>query len=174
MRPHRWQPTRLHLSWASPGKNTGVGCHFLLCLHCTVALYIDVIPFVCFCFSCPCFWCHVQKNHYQDQYEGGLPHDFSKNFMVRLYVQVFNLFFVICIWYKIVIQFHPFGNGCPVSLASFIEKISFKGSLNINFIKCLFFHMQRKLVFFFYLMGLLFYINFSILNCSFIFRVNIF
>ena len=28
--PHRWQPTRLHHPWDSPGKNTGVGCHFLL------------------------------------------------------------------------------------------------------------------------------------------------
>ena len=30
LRPHRWQPTRLLLPWDSPGKNTGVGCHFLL------------------------------------------------------------------------------------------------------------------------------------------------
>ena len=30
VRPHRWQPTRLPRPWASPGKNTGVGCHFLL------------------------------------------------------------------------------------------------------------------------------------------------
>ena len=30
VRPHRWQPTRLPHSWDSPGKNTGVGCHFLL------------------------------------------------------------------------------------------------------------------------------------------------
>ena len=28
--PHRWQPTRLLHPWDSPGKNTGVGCHFLL------------------------------------------------------------------------------------------------------------------------------------------------
>ena len=27
---HRWQPTRLHCPWDSPGKNTRVGCHFLL------------------------------------------------------------------------------------------------------------------------------------------------
>ena len=27
--PHRWQPTRLPRPWDSPGKNTGVGCHFL-------------------------------------------------------------------------------------------------------------------------------------------------
>ena len=30
VRPHRWQPTRLPRLWDSPGKNTGVGCHFLL------------------------------------------------------------------------------------------------------------------------------------------------
>ena len=28
--PHRRQPTRLPNPWDSPGKNTGVGCHFLL------------------------------------------------------------------------------------------------------------------------------------------------
>ena len=30
VRPHRWQPTRLPRPWDSPGKNTGVGCRFLL------------------------------------------------------------------------------------------------------------------------------------------------
>ena len=30
VRPHREQPTRLPRPWDSPGKNTGVGCHFLL------------------------------------------------------------------------------------------------------------------------------------------------
>ena len=30
VRPHRRQPTRLLCPWDSPGKDTGVGCHFLL------------------------------------------------------------------------------------------------------------------------------------------------
>ena len=30
MRPHRRQPTRLPRPWDSPGKNTRMGCHFLL------------------------------------------------------------------------------------------------------------------------------------------------
>ena len=30
VRPHRQQPTRLPRPWDSPGKNTGVGCHFFL------------------------------------------------------------------------------------------------------------------------------------------------
>ena len=29
VRPQRQQPTRLPRPWDSPGKNTGVGCHFL-------------------------------------------------------------------------------------------------------------------------------------------------
>ena len=30
VRPDRRQPTRFCRPWDSPGKNTGVGCHFLL------------------------------------------------------------------------------------------------------------------------------------------------
>ena len=30
VRPHIWQPTRHPCPWDSSGKNTGVGCHFLL------------------------------------------------------------------------------------------------------------------------------------------------
>ena len=30
LQPHGLQPTRLLSSWDSPGKNIGVGCHFLL------------------------------------------------------------------------------------------------------------------------------------------------
>ena len=30
VRPHRRQPTKVPRPWDSPGKNTGVGCHFLL------------------------------------------------------------------------------------------------------------------------------------------------
>ena len=30
VQPHRQQPTRLPRPWDSPGKNTGMGCHFLL------------------------------------------------------------------------------------------------------------------------------------------------
>ena len=30
VQPHRWQPTSLRRPWDSPGKNTGVGCCFLL------------------------------------------------------------------------------------------------------------------------------------------------
>ena len=40
VRPHRRQPTRLPRPWDSPGKNTGVGCHFLLqCMKVKVKLF---------------------------------------------------------------------------------------------------------------------------------------
>ena len=51
LQPHRLEPTRLLCPWNSPGKNTGVGCHFLLqrifltqgsnpdLLHCRQILY---------------------------------------------------------------------------------------------------------------------------------------
>ena len=29
LQPHRWQSTRLPRPWESPGKNIGMGCHFL-------------------------------------------------------------------------------------------------------------------------------------------------
>ena len=39
VRPHGWQPTKLPRPWDSPGKNTGVGCHFLLqCMKVKVKL----------------------------------------------------------------------------------------------------------------------------------------
>ena len=39
VRPQRQQPTRLPCPWDSPGKNTGVGCHFLLqCMKVKVRL----------------------------------------------------------------------------------------------------------------------------------------
>ena len=39
VRPHRRQLTRLPCPWDSPGKNTAVGCHFLLqCMKVKVKL----------------------------------------------------------------------------------------------------------------------------------------
>ena len=52
--PYRWQPTRLPRPWDSPGKNTGVGCHFLLqCMK--VKSESEVAQ------SCPTQWPHGLK-----------------------------------------------------------------------------------------------------------------
>ena len=49
--PQRRQPTRLPRPWDSPGKNTGVGCHFLL--HPFFLLHIKSI-FKSFVYRCSC------------------------------------------------------------------------------------------------------------------------
>ena len=41
VRPHRQQPTRLLCPWDSPGKSSGVGCHFLLVQHSKLAMHIQ-------------------------------------------------------------------------------------------------------------------------------------
>ena len=67
VRPHRRQPIRLLCLWDSPGKNTGVGCHFLLqpfwlydlkwvpeCLR-SLAYKMEVI-IVCILYGCRIKW----------------------------------------------------------------------------------------------------------------------
>ena len=45
--PHRQQPTRLPHPWDSPGKNTGVGCHFLLqCMKVKSLSHVWGFPFL--------------------------------------------------------------------------------------------------------------------------------
>ena len=42
VRPHRRQPTKLRSPWDSPGKNTGVGCHFVL--QCMKVKSLSLVP----------------------------------------------------------------------------------------------------------------------------------
>ena len=44
VRPHRQQPTRLLCPWDSPGKNTGVDCHFLLMERSYLLVNINHFP----------------------------------------------------------------------------------------------------------------------------------
>ena len=49
VQPHRQQPTRLPCPWDSPGKNTGVGCHFLL--QCMKVKRESEVPQLCLTLS---------------------------------------------------------------------------------------------------------------------------
>ena len=51
VQPHRRQPTRLPRPCDSPGKNTGVGCHFLL--QCMKVKSISEVPQSCSTLSDP-------------------------------------------------------------------------------------------------------------------------
>ena len=54
MRSHRRQPTRLPRPWDSPGKNTGVGCHFLL--QCIKVKSESEVTWSCPTLSVPMDW----------------------------------------------------------------------------------------------------------------------
>ena len=49
VRPHRRQPTRLLCPWDSLGKNTGVGCHFLLQnnMHSMSLFWLSAFTYTC-------------------------------------------------------------------------------------------------------------------------------
>ena len=53
VRPHRRQPTRLHRPWDSPGKNTGVGCQFLLLQSTYLSVITNFIIYDLSPFNCP-------------------------------------------------------------------------------------------------------------------------
>ena len=54
VRPHRRQSTRLHHPWDSPGKNTGVGCCFLL--QCMKVKSESEVAWSCLTLSDPMDW----------------------------------------------------------------------------------------------------------------------
>ena len=74
MWPHRRQPTRLHRPWDSPGKNTGVGCHFLL--QCMKVKSESEVAQSCWTLSDP-MDCSLPGSSvhgtFQQEYWGGLP-----------------------------------------------------------------------------------------------------
>ena len=51
VQPHQRQPTRLPRPWDSPGKNTGVGCQFLL--QCVKVKYESEVAHSCLTLSDP-------------------------------------------------------------------------------------------------------------------------
>ena len=52
VQPHRWQLTRLPRPWDSPGKNTGVGCYYLL--QCMKVKSESEVAQLCPTLSYPC------------------------------------------------------------------------------------------------------------------------
>ena len=68
VRPQRRQPTRLPRPWDSPGKNTGVGCHFLLqCVK--VKSESEVALAHSKCLITITYYCYQSKYHQQQFYQ---------------------------------------------------------------------------------------------------------
>ena len=74
VRPHRWQPTRLPCPWDSPGKNTGVGCHFLL--QCMKMKSESEVAQSCLTLSDPmtaAYWAPPSTGFSRQEYWSGVP-----------------------------------------------------------------------------------------------------
>ena len=68
MRPHRQQATKLLRPWDSPGKNTGVGCHFLLqCMHARILSHCNRVRL------CATLWTVAHQAPPSTEYWSGLP-----------------------------------------------------------------------------------------------------
>ena len=74
VQPHRWQPTRLPHPGDSPGKNTGVGCHFLL--HCIKVKSESEVAQSCLTLSNPMdcsYQAPLSMGFSRQEYWSGLP-----------------------------------------------------------------------------------------------------
>ena len=90
--PHGLSPTRLLCSWDYPGKNNGVGCHFLLegifltlgsnpCLLCLLHWQADTEPSGKLLFRCSCTYTIVWQNDAEAETPGLWP-PHAKNWLI--------------------------------------------------------------------------------------------
>ena len=108
MRPHRRQPTRLPRPWDSPGKNTGVGCHFLLqCMKVKVKSLSHVRPS-----ATPwtaAFQAPPSMGFFRQEYWSGVPLP-SLDCVIRLLIDASDSSMVIA-WYPITVTQYSGGLG---------------------------------------------------------------
>ena len=81
VRPHRQQPTRLPCPWDSPGKNTGVGFHFLL--QCMKVKIEDEVTQLCLTFVTSwtaAYQAPLSMGFSRQEYWSGVPLPSPENF----------------------------------------------------------------------------------------------
>ena len=78
--------------WFSKALSHFVGCFLILFIvsFAVQKLKFDIVPFVDFCFQCFCFWCHMQRNHCQDQYQGA---SFHSLYFIYLFTYLLTMSF---------------------------------------------------------------------------------
>ena len=89
VRPHRRQPTRLPCPWDSPGKNIGVGCHFLL--QCIKVKVKSLSRVGCHCLLPAVFGIKCPKNSEWRDCEISLPQilSWAPNFFISRQARTF-------------------------------------------------------------------------------------
>ena len=104
VRPHRRQPTRFLCPWDSLGKNTGVGCHFLLhTFSQTLVIFknyiaVDVKQY----FTVVLIFIFLMINGIEKIFMSLLDVCISsiKTFFVKVFVHFFCFFFIIVEFYE--------------------------------------------------------------------------
>ena len=96
VRPHRRQPTRLPRPWDSPGKNTGVGCHFLL--QCRKVKRKSEVAQSCPTLATPwtaAYQAPPPMGFFRQEYWSGvpLPSPLLKTILMQMYSHIYYLFF---------------------------------------------------------------------------------
>ena len=108
VKPHRRQPTRLPRPWDSPGKNTGVGCHFLLQCMTVKVKSLSRIRFL----ATPCtaaYEAPLSMGFSHQEYWSGVPLPSPESLLfIYLFfmIKYLNLYFIIKI-YKILLFTFP-------------------------------------------------------------------
>ena len=93
VRPHRRQPTRLPCPWDSPGKNTGVGCHFLLqCMKVKVKLLSHVVTPWTVAYQAP-----LPMGFSRQEYWSGLPLPSPKAVLFPVFQGISTLFSIVAV-----------------------------------------------------------------------------
>ena len=92
VRPHRRQPTRLRHPWDSPGKNTGVGCHFLL--QCMKVKGESEVTQSCLTLATPwtaAYQAPLSIQFSRQEYWSGVPLHYIKRHYIDCLAVLFNL-----------------------------------------------------------------------------------
>ena len=113
VRPQRQQPTRLPRPWDSPGKNTGVECHFLLqCMKVKSESEVaQARPFLY-----PHFYLYAYISQIVKDIQGKEFHWFLKNDSIIFYMKMKVLFAQLCLTFCDPMDYSPpgsFVHGIP-------------------------------------------------------------
>ena len=149
MRPHRRQPTRLPHLWDSPGKNTGVGCHFLL--QCMKVKSESEVTQSCPTLATPwtaAYQAPPSMGFSRQEYWSGVPLPSLSQCLAMLYIHfVYNYWLLNC-WGTIVTFWSREIASCYLRSLQYIKKNFNESCVNTNFLALFAFKFENKNVIF--------------------------
>ena len=116
VRPHRRQPTRFPHPWDSPGKNTGVGCHFLF--QCMKVKSEGEVAQSCPTLATPWTTAHQappSMGFSRQEYWSGVPYGHASNARAQKWVCPVRAEVVFCFLFLGSFYFFPIYPQCLIS-----------------------------------------------------------